>query len=230
MTDRRATREASGAATAEIQDGPRSSEPVSCTCGSTEDSRDDGCAELFQRTLLATYDIEVEFQRRLNHLDRLIGASGGSEDAADLAERLELAVMLCPLRLSLDERCVETTRSGSMEGTGEPVYQFVYRIPYEGDTELWSLSPASAPIAAGEAQPAGEIYRQRLIIVVYACTSAEADGWMNHTISSVDFIIRAQAREVKEFNESLPGLIWRKLVHHRAEVDVVRGPTQGTLH
>ncbi|HYD11452.1 MAG TPA: hypothetical protein VEC11_01250 [Allosphingosinicella sp.] len=189
----------------------------------------DADAELFQRSLFATYEIAVEFDRRLKHLDRLIATTAADDDRSKLVERFALAIILCPLRLMLDRQSLEVTRCGFVENTREAVYQFTYKIPYEGDTELWSLAPASAPCTV-DSQPGGEVYRQQLIVVVMACTAVEAEGWLNRTLDAVEFILAAQARDVEAFNESVRPLIRRKLMAKTVRPFADLPPAPDTVH
>jgi hypothetical protein len=158
----------------------------------------------------------------------LIANSAVPADVTGLVEQLKLSGTVCPIQLREQEASVDVLRCGSLEGTGEPVYQYVCRIPFEGDTELWALTPATAP-AGGDAQPGGEIYRNHLILSVLACTRAEAQEWLTATLQCVRYVLNAQAKEIAEFNASLSMRIWMKLINARAGGHVER-PFDGAPH
>lgn len=177
-------------------------------------SRNRKTALEFQRPLFDGYEIGVEFEKRWKHVDTLAAACSAAEESATVVERLTNGLCLCSLELSTDRSTLEVIAAGGMVGTQEPLYEYIYRIPFQGDPELWALKPAKR-FYFSDLQLEGEIHRGNLILAFIVASSEEAEELFATAVNELKMVIDAQAMEVGSFNHALPPLIWHKLMQYR---------------
>jgi hypothetical protein len=180
---------------------PKSNGPIDCPSysgsGKTTANADLWYAE-FQPALFADFDIQALFERRLELAGQQLSRIA---QLSDDAVSPQIASAVEPLRPFWDQMTSTKQLAGPLQGGGE-CFEYLYRVPYEGDASLWMLNPYECK----DGFPEGCEYRGNVETVILATADEEASRFYGEFVDRVEWFLAEQQVRITAFNSALPYL------------------------
>ena len=187
-----------------------------CDCQPHADVLSEYQPPLFQR-----YDLTVEFLRRRRLVKTLLAERWSRLHMIADEEILRELVCVCsiaPLRLDHEHERLLVEDAGVVAETQQPCYLYRKFIPFDGDVELWHLSPG----AEEDSSTAGEVAYLEYVTSVLELSEESALPVLNKQTELAERMISAQHARIVTFNRGLPAFVARELAKWRRQDQVSR--------
>ncbi|HZF95524.1 MAG TPA: hypothetical protein VEZ20_11720 [Allosphingosinicella sp.] len=175
----------------------------------------------YEPALFQRYDLAAEFLRRRRLVKDLLAQRWPRLHRVKDAEIVRELVCVCsiePLRLNRKQERLMVEDVGLATETGQPCYLYRRFIPFEGDAELWYLSPGPNV----DRRASGEVAYLEHITGVLDLSEDSALQILDERAEIVERAIAAQGARIATFNKGLAAFVAREVAKWRRCSHLVR--------
>jgi hypothetical protein len=175
----------------------------------------------FEPALFQRYDLAAEFLRRRRLVKDLLAERWPRLHRAADAEIVRELVCVCsiaPLRLDRKKERLRVDEVGLVTESGQRCYLYRRFIPFDGDAELWYLSPGPNV----DRRAGGEVAYLEYITGVLEVCEGSALQILDERAEIVERTIVAQGARIATFNKGLAAFVAREVAKWRQCNHLVR--------
>jgi hypothetical protein len=175
----------------------------------------------YEPALFQRYDLAAEFLRRRRLVKDVLAERWPRLHRVGDAEIVRELLCVCsiaPLRLDRKQERLRVDDVGLITETAQPCYLYRKFVPFEGDAELWHLSPA----ANVDRRAGGEVAYLEYFTGVLEISEGSALQILDERIKIVERTIAAQQARIVTFNKGLAAFVGREVAKWRHSNHLVR--------